>query len=192
MEQLTYDIMFRWFVGLSMDPSVWDVTVFTKNRDRLLEGDIARRFLAAILADPQVKSLLSDEHFSVDGTMIEAWASMKSFKPKDGSGEPLACDGGLDAQQVAFGGVKQFIARVRAFGGQIGITADPQAVAGEVGAGDAGHVTLVEQRQLQCPALQQVLDRRAAQGGDPLEPGGLTSSVRRAWVIMPRSPTSTT
>jgi transposase len=87
MEQLTYNIMFRWFVGLSMDASVWDVTVFTKNRDRLLEGDIACRFLAAILVDPQVKPLLSDEHFSVDGTMIEAWASMKSFKPKDGSGE---------------------------------------------------------------------------------------------------------
>jgi transposase len=90
MEQLTYNIMFRWFVGLSMDASVWDVTVFTKNRDRLLEGDIACRFLAAILVDPQVKPLLSDEHFSVDGTMIEAWASMKSFKPKDGSGEPPA------------------------------------------------------------------------------------------------------
>ena len=87
MEQLTYNIMFRWFVGLSMDASVWDVTVFTKNRDRLLEGDIARRFLAAILVDPQVKPLLSDEHFSVDGTMIEAWASMKSFKPKDGSAD---------------------------------------------------------------------------------------------------------
>jgi transposase len=90
MEQLTYNIMFRWFVGLSMDASVWDVTVFTKNRDRLLEGDIAHRFLAAILIDPQVKPLLSDEHFSVDGTMIEAWASIKSFKPKDGSGEPPA------------------------------------------------------------------------------------------------------
>jgi len=90
MEQMTYNIMFRWFVGLSMDASVWDVTVFTKNRDRLLEGDIARRFLAAILVDPQVKPLLSDEHFSVDGTMIEAWASMKSFKPKDGSGEAPA------------------------------------------------------------------------------------------------------
>ncbi len=88
MEQITYNIMFRWFVGLSMDAAVWDVTVFTKNRDRLLEGDIARRFLAAILVDPQVKPLLSDDHFSVDGTMIEAWASMKSFKPKDGSGEP--------------------------------------------------------------------------------------------------------
>jgi hypothetical protein len=67
---------------------VWDVTVFTKNRDRLLEGDIAHGFLRAILADPQVRHLLSNEHFSVDGTLIEAWASMKSFRPKDGSGAP--------------------------------------------------------------------------------------------------------
>ena len=82
--------MFRWFVGLSMDAPVWDVTVFTKNRDRLLAGDIARGFLAALLADPQVKPLLSDVPFSVDGTLVEAWASMKSFRPKDGSGEPPA------------------------------------------------------------------------------------------------------
>jgi len=90
MEQLAYNMMFRWFVGLSMDAPVWDVTVFTKNRERLLAGDVARRFLAAILVDPKVKPLLSEEHFSVDGTLIEAWASMKSFKPKDGSGEPPA------------------------------------------------------------------------------------------------------
>ena len=88
MQQITYNMLFRWFVGLAMDVPVWDVTVFTKNRDRLLEGDIACGFLAAILADPQVKPLLSTEHFSVDGTLIEAWASMKSFRPKDGSGEP--------------------------------------------------------------------------------------------------------
>ena len=88
MQQITYNMLFRWFVGLAMDAPVWDVTVFTKNRDRLLEGDIARGFLAAILADPQVIPLLSSEHFSVDGTLIEAWASMKSFRPKDGSGEP--------------------------------------------------------------------------------------------------------
>ena len=87
MEQITYNMMFRWFVGLSMDAPMWDVTVFTKNRDRLLSGDIARGFLAAVLIDPKVKPLLSDEHFSVDGTLIEAWASMKSFRPKDGSGD---------------------------------------------------------------------------------------------------------
>jgi len=90
MEQITYKMMFRWFVGLSMDAPVWDVTMFTKNRERLLAGDIARGFLAAILVDPKVEPLLSDEHFSVDGTLIEAWASMKSFRPKDGSGEPPA------------------------------------------------------------------------------------------------------
>ena len=90
MEQITYNMMFRWFVGLSMDAPVWDVTVFTKNRDRLLAGDIARGFLAAILVNPKVKPLLSDEHFSVNGTLIEAWASMKSFRPKDGSGGPPA------------------------------------------------------------------------------------------------------
>src|SRR4051794_21851488 len=87
MEQLTYNMLFRWFVGLSMDAPVWDVTVFTKNRERLLEGDIARAFLRAILVAPEVKRLLSSEHFSVDGTLIEAWASMKSFRPKDGGGE---------------------------------------------------------------------------------------------------------
>ena len=90
MQQITYNMLFRWFVGLAMDAPVWDVTVFTKNRDRLLEGDVARAFLAAILVDPQVKPLLSSEHFSVDGTLIEAWASIKSFRPKDGSGAPPA------------------------------------------------------------------------------------------------------
>jgi transposase len=90
MQQITYNMLFRWFVGLAMDAPVWDVTVFTKNRDRLLEGDVARAFLAAILVDPEVKPLLSSEHFSVDGTLIEAWASIKSFRPKDGSGEPPA------------------------------------------------------------------------------------------------------
>jgi hypothetical protein len=83
-------MMFRRFVGLSMDAPMWDVTVFTKIRERLLAGDVADGFLAAILADPQVKPLLSDDHFSVDGTLIEAWASMKSFQPRDGSGEPPA------------------------------------------------------------------------------------------------------
>jgi hypothetical protein len=74
-----------WFIGLSMDAGVWDVTVFTKHRDRLLAGDIARAFLLAMLADPAVNPLWSSEHFSVDGTLIAAWASMKSFQPKDGT-----------------------------------------------------------------------------------------------------------
>ena len=87
IEQLDYNLLFRWFVGLSLDVEVWDETVFTKNRERLIEGDIARRFLAAVLNQEPVKALLSDDHFSVDGTLIEAWASMKSFRPKDGGGE---------------------------------------------------------------------------------------------------------
>jgi transposase len=90
MEQLDYNLLFRWFVGLSMDDAVWDATVFCKNRDRLLDGDIATKFMAGVLNLPQVKKLLSSEHFSVDGTLIEAWASMKSFVPKDGSGPPPA------------------------------------------------------------------------------------------------------
>ncbi|MGH9434112.1 MAG: IS5 family transposase [Terriglobia bacterium] len=88
MEQIDYNLLFRWFVGLPMDVAVWHPTVFTHNRDRLMEADVAHAFLVALLALPQVKKLLSSEHFSVDGTLIDAWASMKSFRPKDGSGEP--------------------------------------------------------------------------------------------------------
>jgi transposase len=88
MEQIDYNLLFRWFVGLSIDDAVWDATVFTKNRDRLLEAEVAREFLATLLALPKVKRLLSSDHFSVDGTLLKAWASMKSFQPKDGSGDP--------------------------------------------------------------------------------------------------------
>jgi transposase len=88
MEQLQYNLLFRWFVGLSMDAPIWDVSVFTKNRERFLQGDVAERLLAAVLGNARVRSLMSSEHFSVDGTLIEAWASLKSFRPKDGSGSP--------------------------------------------------------------------------------------------------------
>lgn len=88
MEQLDYNLLFRWFVGLSMDDAVWDATVFCKNRDRLLNGDIAAKFFVTVLNLPQVRGLLSSEHFSVDGTLIEAWASMKSFVPNDGGDPP--------------------------------------------------------------------------------------------------------
>ena len=98
MERLEYDLLFRWFVGIGVDDAVWDHSVFSKNRDRLLEGDIATKFLAAMLAQPKVKKLLSSDHFSVDGTLIEAWASMKSVKPKDGSGEPPGQGGGRNAE----------------------------------------------------------------------------------------------
>ncbi len=97
MERLDTDLLFRWFVGLGIDDPVWDHSTFSKNRDRLLEGDIAAKFLSAVLARPRVKRLLSTEHFSVDGTLIEAWASMKSFRPKDSSEEPPS-DGGRNAQ----------------------------------------------------------------------------------------------
>ena len=90
MEQIDYNLLFRWFVGLPMDASVWHATVFTHNRDRVMEADVAQEFLSALMGLKEVRRLLSSEHFSVDGTLIEAWASMKSFRPKDGSGEPLA------------------------------------------------------------------------------------------------------
>src|SRR5512136_188868 len=98
MERMEFDLLFRWFVGLGVDDPAWDHSTFSKNRDRLLEGEIAAKFLAAVLAQPKVKRLLSSDHFSVDGTLIEAWASMKSVKPKDGSGEPPAQGGGRNAE----------------------------------------------------------------------------------------------
>jgi transposase len=88
MEHLDYNLLFRWFVGLGVDDAVWDHSTFSKNRDRLLDADVAAKFLEAVLRHPKVKRFLSDEHFSVDGTLVEAWASMKSFRAKDGSDEP--------------------------------------------------------------------------------------------------------
>jgi len=93
MEQLDYNLLYRWFVGLSPDDPVWDPTVFTKNRNRLQNGEVFAKFMSTLLNHPQVKPLLSGEHFSVDGTLIEAWASQKSFRPKDGSGD---ADGGAN------------------------------------------------------------------------------------------------
>ena len=94
MEQLDYNLLFRWFVGLSMDAPVWDASTFSKNRERLLAGDVAQRLLAAVVGQPRVKALMSNEHFSVDGTLIQAWASHKSFQPKAGPGdEPPALGG---------------------------------------------------------------------------------------------------
>lgn len=101
MERLEFDLLFRWFVGLGVDDPAWDHSTFSKNRDRLLEGAIAARFLAAVLAQPGVKRLLSTDHFSVDGTLIEAWASLKSFKPKASGGDdapPPPSSGGRNAE----------------------------------------------------------------------------------------------
>jgi transposase len=98
MERLEFDLLFRWFVGLGVDEPVWDHSTFSKNRDRLLEGVVAARFLATLLAQPKVKRLLSTEHFSVDGTLIQAWASMKSFKPVDGPSDPQPPSGGRNVE----------------------------------------------------------------------------------------------
>ncbi len=97
IERLEYDLLFRWFVGLGVDDPAWDHSTFSKNRDRLLDGDIAVKFLSAVLVQPRVKRLLSTEHFSVDGTLIEAWASMKSFRPKERSDKPPS-SGGRNAE----------------------------------------------------------------------------------------------
>ena len=94
MEQLNYNLLFRWFVGLNMDDAVWDPTVFSKNRDRLLNGDIAALFFQAVLAEAKARDLVSDEHFTVDGTLLEAWASLKSFKKVDDPDPPPPDDPG--------------------------------------------------------------------------------------------------
>ena len=114
MERLDFDLLFRWFVGLGVDDPVWDHSTFSKNRDRLLDGDVAAKFLAAVLAQPRVKRLLSNDHFSVDGTLIEAWASMKSFTPKSAaespenkSDDPPSGRGGSRNREADFHGEKR-------------------------------------------------------------------------------------
>ena len=97
VERLEFDLLFRWFVGIGVDDPVWDHSTFSKNRDRLLDGEIAAKFLTAVLAQSRVKRLLSSEHFSVDGTLIEAWASMKSLKPKEPSEGGNSAGGGRNA-----------------------------------------------------------------------------------------------
>jgi transposase len=103
MERLEFDLLFRWFVGIGVDEPVWDHSTFSKNRDRLLEGAVAARFLSTLMAQPKVKRLLSTDHFSVDGTLVQAWASMKSFKPihdidEPGSGDPPPPTGGRNVE----------------------------------------------------------------------------------------------
>jgi transposase len=94
MEEIDYSVLFRWFVGMNMDEEVWDATTFTKNRDRLLDADVAREFLTQVVNQAQEKGLTSDEHFTVDGTLIEAWASLKSFQQKDQKASALPDDPG--------------------------------------------------------------------------------------------------
>lgn len=94
MEEMDYNLLFRWFVGLNADDDVWDATVFTKNRDRLLEADVAKEFLLHVVEQARGKGLTSDEHFTVDGTLLEAWAGAKSFQPKDKKPSPPPDDPG--------------------------------------------------------------------------------------------------
>src|SRR5450759_2496606 len=105
MEQLDYNMLFRWFVGLNLDEAVWDVTVFTKNRDRLLEAEVAKEFFGLVVAEAQALYLMSDEHFTVDGTLLEACASLKSFKKIDGEQTAQPEDAGN--LTVAFHGEKR-------------------------------------------------------------------------------------
>src|SRR5437762_14236383 len=88
MEEIDYSMLYRWFVGLNLDEEVWDATRFTKNRDRLLEADVDKEFLAQVVEQARAQDLTSNEHFTVDGTLLEAWASLKSFQPKQGKPEP--------------------------------------------------------------------------------------------------------
>jgi transposase len=137
MERLEFDLLFRWFVGLSADEPAWDHSTFSKNRDRLLDGEVAAKLLAAVLNRPRVKRLLSSQHFSADGTLIEAWASRKSFKPKSGEeggsdGPPADGDGGDGAggrnAEVDFKGERRSNATHRS-------TTDPEALLYRKGSG---------------------------------------------------------
>lgn len=142
MEQLDYNFLFRWFVGLSLDEAVWDVTVFTKNRERLLAGEVAEGFFTAVLAQARAQGLLSDEHFTVDGTLIEAWAGHKSFQRKDAGPQTPPDDPGNPS--VDFHGESRTNDTHQS-------TTDPEALLARKGAGKeaklsyAGHV-LMENR----------------------------------------------
>ena len=138
MERLEFDLLFRWFVGLGVHEAAWDHSTFSKNRDRLLDGEIATKFLAKVLAQPRVKQLLSAQHFSVDGTLIAAWASMKSFKPKgDGGGDPSAdgSGGGRNAE-VDFKGDKRTNDTHRS-------TTDPEAMLYRKGPGQEAQLSFI-------------------------------------------------
>jgi transposase len=139
MEQLDYNFLFRWFVGLNIDDPVWEVTVFTKNRERLLAGDVAGAFFNAVLGQARRQGLLSDEHFTVDGTLIEAWAGHKSFTRKDADRQTPPDDPGNPS--VDFQGERRSNATHQS-------TTDPEARLARKGAGKeaklchAGHVEM--------------------------------------------------
>jgi transposase len=131
MEQLDYNLLFRWFVGLNMDDPVWDPTTFTKNRQRLLDGEIAQRFFEGVLAQARARDLLSDEHFTVDSTLVEAWASLKSFRRKDRDEAPPPDDPGNPT--VNFHGERRSNATHAS-------TTDPEARLTRRGAGREAHL----------------------------------------------------
>lgn len=141
MEQLDYNLLFRWFVGLNLDEPVWDATVFSKNRERLLEGEIAEGFFQAVVEQARAQGLLSDEHFTVDGTLIEAWAGHKSFKRKDRSGAKTPPDDDPGNPSIDFHGEQRRNDTHQS-------TTDPEALLARKGPGKeaklsyAGHVPM--------------------------------------------------
>ena len=165
MERLEFDLLFRWFVGLGVDEPVWDHSSFSKNRDRLLAGDIAAKFLAAVLAQPRVKRLLSSEHFSVDGTLIEAWASMKSFKPRQ---VPGGDHGGDDRRDGGRNAAADFKGQKRANATHASTT-DPDAMLYRKGPGMEARLCfighgLMENRLLAQSGVGAPLPNRASNG----------------------------
>jgi transposase len=158
MEQLNYNLLFRWFVGMNIDDPVWDVTVFTKNRERLLAAGVANTLFAEVLAQARSRALLSSEHFTVDGTLIEAWASHKSFKRKDGSDQQPADDPGNPT--VDFHGEQRSNATHQS-------TTDPEARLAKKGAGKeaklsfAGHVLMENRNGIAVNACVTLAEGRA-------------------------------
>lgn len=158
MEQLDYNLLFRWFVGMKVDDAVWDVTVFTKNRERLLAADVAKTLFAEVLAQARSRELLSSEHFTVDGTLIEAWASHKSFKRKDGSDRQTPDDPGNPT--VDFHGEQRANATHQS-------TTDPEARLARKGAGKeaklsyAGHVLMENRNGIAVDGLVNLAGGRA-------------------------------
>ena len=171
MEQLDYNILFRWFVGLGMDDPVWAPTVFTKNRDRLLEGDVAQAFFEQVVEQARGRRLLSDEHFTVDGTLIEAWAGHKSFKKKDGKKPKKPSDPGNPS--VEFRGEK------RKNDTHASTTADPEARLYRKSNGEAsklsflGHVLMENRNGLAVNArVTQATGRAEREAARFLAPAG--------------------
>ena len=170
VEQLDYNLLFRWFVGLSMDDRVWDHSTFTKNRERLIGSDIARAFFGQVLGQAREGRLLSDEHFSVDGTLLEAWASMKSFRPKDGGGRP---GGGGRNAEADFHGEKRSNATHQS-------STDPQARLYRKGQGQEAKLCYLGHALMDnCHGL--IVDTRTTEAGGRAEreAGLATSSASR-------------